>query len=170
MPASSDRETRSDEVAREQSLIQLEQAIADCAQLVGDRDQARIDHAQLERDVAHRNDLGQATHRPDGLLAVRQARSDREQLSRDVGQEALDEAQRGRDEQQEDLDQAWLVLELPVNAPPHATSEDIVRQGALDRAVAARGRAEAHLIRAHASMTRAQAAEARARALTEPES
>jgi hypothetical protein len=174
MHAPSDHATRSNELAREQSLIELEQAVADREQLVGDRDQTRINDEQLHRDGTHRHTASLPGHRPNPILDdLHQARIDREQVSRDVGQEALDHAQRERDEQQEALDEARLVFELPFSAPADdtapadATSEDVVRQGAIDRAVAARGRAEAHLIRAQASLVRAQAAEARARAFAE---
>lgn len=166
MPAQSDHATRSTELPREQSLIELEQAVADREQFVGDRDQTRISHEQCDHDEARRSDARSTPWPSNPILDDRQTRIDRQQLSRDIGQEALDDAQRGRDEQQEALDKAWLVLELSADAPPDLAGE-AARLSALGRAVAARKRAEAHLIRAQASMIRAQAAEARAQAFIE---
>jgi hypothetical protein len=167
MPARPDHATRSDELAREQSLIELEQAVADCEQFAGDRDQGRIDYEQLHHDEARRSDAESAGHPSHPIVDDRQARIDRQQLSRDGRQEALDDAQRGRDEQQEALDDARMVLELPISAPPDAAGA--VQRDAIDRAVAARERAEAHLMRAQGSIVRAQAAEARARAFVSPD-
>lgn len=50
MSHQSDQALRTEELAKEQSLAELEQAIGDREQLAGDRDQARIDHEQLGHD------------------------------------------------------------------------------------------------------------------------
>ena len=91
MPKASDQPKRALELAREQSLTELEQAIGDREQLGADRDQARIDHEQFNHDEQRQADAitGQL---PARIQDDRQARIDREQATRDVGQEALDQA------------------------------------------------------------------------------
>jgi putative nucleotidyltransferase with HDIG domain len=98
-----ERLARSEELAREQSLTELEQALGDREQLAGDRVQVRIDHEQRAQDEQR---LGETLAGPgsEARLDDSQARIDREQLNRDVHQETLDRAQEGRDTQQEALD------------------------------------------------------------------
>ena len=45
-----DQPARDEELAREQSIAELEQAIGDREQFAGDRDQARIDQEQVRQD------------------------------------------------------------------------------------------------------------------------
>jgi hypothetical protein len=130
---------RSEELAREQSLSELEQAIGDREQFTGDRDQARIDHEQTNHDKQRRDAAG-TDRRLAPILDDRQARIDREQVSRDVNQEALDHAQQGRDNQQEALDETRAMLDLPASEQPKVANAGEIRQGAIDRAVAGRAR------------------------------
>jgi len=87
--------SRKRELAREQSLTDLEQALGEREQLVGDREQSRIDREQLVQDDL-RESGAVGDKRQDRILADSQARIDREQASRDVSQEARDHAQEGR--------------------------------------------------------------------------
>src|ERR1700733_3215880 len=132
-----DQPARSEELAREQALTELEQAIGDREQFAGDRDQARIDQQQLSHDQQRLEAATSDRHeRP--ILDDRQARIDREQLSRDVNQESLDNAQHGRDVQQEALDETRAILSLPTSEQPVVADAATIRRGAMERAAAAR--------------------------------
>jgi hypothetical protein len=139
MPKESDQPKRALELAREQSLTELEQAIGDREQLGADRDQARIDQEQFHHDEQRHAD-SITGRRPARILDDRQARIDREQATRDVGQEALDHAQEGRDNQQEALDETRVMLHLPTSEQPHAADPSAIQRGASERASAARAR------------------------------
>ena len=154
---------RAEELAREQSLTELQQALGDREQLVGDRDQVRIDQLQLHHDEARQAGAGKDRLAP--ILDDRQARIDREQFSRDVNQEGLDHAQAERDNQQTSLDAARMTLSLPIGEQPEVADAAALQRGAMDRAAAARKRAEAAVARAQAAVLRAEAAESRARGL-----
>ena len=163
MQKQTDQPERSEELAREQALTELEQAIGDREQFAGDRDQARIDQQQLSHDQ-QREEAATSDTRVRPILDDRQARIDREQVNRDVNQESLDNAQHGRDVQQEALDDTRAMLDLPTSEQPVAADAGTIRRGAMERASASRERAETALIRAQAAMARAQAAEMRAQA------
>jgi hypothetical protein len=153
--------SRKQELAREQSLTDLEQALGEREQLTGDRDQSRIDQEQVAQDdLRESSTIGDE---PEGrVLADRQARIDRRQATRNVSQEALDHSQEGRDIQQQALDETRAMLELPTADQPRPDDARTIALEAIDRAHAARARAEAALIRAQAALARAQAAEVRA--------
>ncbi len=157
-----DEPTRSEELAREQSLTELEQAIGDREQLSGDRDQVRIDYAQVAQDEQREQRVA-ADQGDDTIFDDRQAQLDRAQLNRDVNQESLDHAQEGRDKQQEALDSTRLVLSLPTSEQPAVADLSAVRRGAMERALAARVRAETALARAQAAILRAEASDFRAK-------
>lgn len=161
MPDHTERTARSAELAREQSLTELEQAIGDREQLGGDRDQVRIDHEQQHQDELRAANATGGTG-AGAMLDDRQARIDREQLNRDVNQETLDYAQEGRDNQQEALDQTRMLLSLPTSEQPATADESAIRRGAIERATAAKVRAESALVRAQASIVRAEALVVRA--------
>ena len=154
---------RKRELAKEQSLSDLEQALGDRAQLVGDREQSLIDHEQVVLDD-QRDQRAIGSQPGDRLLGDGQARIDREQVTRDVDQEALDHSQLGRDNQQAALDETRAMLDLPTASQPTPATAGIIRAGSSARAVAARERAEDALIRAQAALVRAEAAAVRARA------
>lgn len=66
-----------------------------------------------------------------------------------------------RDVNQEVLDHARAIHQLPAHQQPDVADHDAIRRGAMERASAARERAEAALIRAQAGLARAQAGETR---------
>jgi hypothetical protein len=142
MSRKTDRKARSRKLAKEQSLTELEQAIGEREQLAGDRDQARIDLEQVDQDE-QRQESTAPDQRVATILDDRQARIDREQVIRDVNQEALDHAQEGRDNQQEALDETRAVINLPASQQPRTADPSSVHQGAIDRAQAADTRAQA---------------------------
>jgi hypothetical protein len=163
MPDRTEGMARSQELAREQSLTELEQAIGDREQVAGDRDQMRIDHEQDDQDEQRRSTGGGEGR--DAVLDDRQARIDREQATRDVHQETLDHAQVGRDTQQDALDQTRELLSLPQSEQPATANDSAIRQGAIERATAASVRAQTALVRAQAAVVRAEASVVRAQGM-----
>jgi hypothetical protein len=153
--------TRPQELAREQSLTDLGQVVADQEQLRGDQEQAGIDQAQLEIDG--RRNLAEAGDEREGrILNDRQARIDRAQVTRDTGQESLDHSQEGRDHQQHALDETRIQFNLPAKEQPQAPDTTTIESNAIKRAHAATQRAQAALARARGAVTRAEATTIRA--------
>jgi hypothetical protein len=74
----------------------------------------RIDHEQVNHDD-RRQHITTSDRREDRINDDRQARIDREQLTRDVSQESIDHAQEGRDNQQQALDRTRTRLNLPTS-------------------------------------------------------
>src|ERR1039457_4154550 len=162
MPRNHDSPARPRELAKEQSLSELEQAIGDREQLVGDRDQSRIDQEQLSHDD-ERGDTTSGAIGEDRILDQLQARIGRQQRNRDISQRGLDHAQVGCDKQQRALDETRQRLNLPTSEQPQPANASAIHREAIRRARAARERADTALIRAQAAMVRAEDAAIRAR-------
>jgi hypothetical protein len=153
--------TRPRELAREQSLSDLEQVVADQEQLRGDQEQAGIDQAQLAID-GRRSLAVVGDEREGRILNDRQARIDRAQVTRDTGQESLDHSQEGRDHQQQALDETRIQFNLPASEQRKAPDTTTIESNAIKRAHASTQRAQAALTRARGAVARAEAATIRA--------